>query len=99
VIFALGLWWGRGRLRSGSAAGAEAAHAAWAVALGPLLGIGGDGLGSRLAPVRPSLLAAHLGSILWAGAPGPSQGGLAALLVAGAAAALSAVPIIRRPAS
>jgi membrane protease YdiL (CAAX protease family) len=91
---ALGLWWGEARLRTGGFAFPAAAHAAWNVTLGPLLGIGGESAGARGA----ALFAAHLGPGWWAGVPGPAQGGLAAALVA-TALATAAVAGSRRAAA
>lgn len=80
----LGLWWGRARLRTGGTAWPIAAHAAWNVALGPLLGLGGE---VAAGPGR-ALLLPHTGPPWWAGPPGAVEAGLASAVVAAAAAAL-----------
>jgi len=78
----LGVWWGIARARRGDSASAAAAHAAWAVVLGPLLGLGGEVAGGA----GRSLLLVRMGPSWWAGPPGAVEGGLAALLVAALAA-------------
>ena len=81
----LGLWWGQGRARTGGTLWSTCSHAAWNVALGPLLGLGGE----VAAGTGRALLLPHAGPAAWAGPPGAVEGGLAA---AAAGAVLAAVP-------
>lgn len=92
TTLALGVWWGRARARLGGSGHSAAAHAAWAAILGPVLGLGGEVAGGQ----GRSLLVARAGPAWWAGPPGAVEGGLAALILACAAALASGLWTARR---